>query len=161
MYSKGKWLIHLKNKYGYKNIFQRNIYTSRWGPYDHHDSYKIEALRGNHDTTFDIQKIEIHLCERKVTPKLRFGINHPMCWMYKNGEYQMISKDESLFIPRNEWSDELCYLLFFLAIQELSTRVYHYKRYKNKDRGHYKAIIKSLFMLRSIVEEAKRRDIYY
>ena len=165
MYNSGKWLLSLRNKYGYNATFKKKIYTSRLGPYDHHDYYKIEALRGNHNVHFDIQNVELHLSHHKITPKLRFGINHPTCWIYRDGEYTMISKEESLLIPPNEWDDDLCYYLFFLALQELSTRVYNYKKYTQKynksSYGHYKAIIKTLFVLRIIVAEAKRRNLYF
>ena len=164
MYTKGKWLILLRNKYGYNAVFRKKIYKSRCGPYDHHDMYKIEAHSGKHDITFDCQKVELHLSHHKVTPKLRFGINHPVCWTYKNNEYIMINKEESIHMNPHEWSDELCSLLFFLCIQELSTRVHHYEIYYKKTKkhnyGHYKAIIKTLFILRYIVTEAKKRNIY-
>jgi hypothetical protein len=165
MYKSGKWLLHLRNKYGYKATFQKKVFISNCGPYDHHDMYRIEAMRGYHDVTFDIQKIEIHLCQSKITPKLRFGINHPVCWTYRNGEYTMITKDDSIYSSPNEWSDKQCIFLFFLCLQELSTRIYHYDYYKNRgyknNKGHYKAIIKTMFILQYIANEAKKRDIYY
>lgn len=165
MYKSGKWLLSFRNRYGYTSTFKKKIYMSRLGPYDHHDHYKIEALRGNHNVHFDIQNIELHLSHHKTTPKLRFGINHPTCWVYRNGEYTMINKEESLLIPPNEWNNDLCYFLFFLTLQELSTRVNNYKKYTNKYKktsyGHFKAIIKTLFILRMIVAEAKRRNIYF
>ena len=160
MYTRGKWLISLRNRYGYNAVFRKKVYTSNYGPYDHHDFYKIEAIRGNHDVTFDLQKVELHLSHHKITPKLRFGINHPVYWTIQNGEYTMITKDASLYYIPHEWTDEMCILLYFLAIQELSTRSYHLKKYKYC-RSHQKAIIKTLFILRYIVVEAKRRDIYY
>ena len=165
MYTRGKWLLFFRNKYGYNAVFQKKIYKSRCGPYDHHELYKIEALCGNHDITFDCQKVEIHLSDHKITPRLRFGINHPVCWTHKNDDLTMINKEESLHMNPHEWTDELCVLLFFLCIQELSTRTYHYKLYYKKtnknNHGHFKAIVKTLFVLRYIVNEAKKRDIYY
>jgi hypothetical protein len=165
MYRTGKWLIRLRNRFGYKAVFQKKIYTSRLGPYDHHDYFKMDVMRGVHETSFDPQKVEIHLSHHKITPTLRFGINHPVCWVYRQGEYTMITKDEMLYTPSTQWSDELCYFLFFLCIQELSTRVYNYKLYykktKKHNNSHYKAIIRTLFMLRIVVNEAKSRNLYY
>lgn len=165
MYNSGKWLIHLRNKYGYHAIFKKKIFKSCCGPYDHHDLFRIDAMSGNHDITFDNQKIELHLSNYKITPKLRFGINHPVCWTYRDGEYTMINKDESLYTSPKDWTDEMCYFLFFLCIQELSTRVENYKLYYNRTKkhnyGHHKAIIKTLFILRFIVAEIKSRNLYY
>ena len=57
MYKTGKWLVSLRNKYGYKAVFTKYVYKSSFGPYDHHDAFKIKALIGKHDTSFDVQKV--------------------------------------------------------------------------------------------------------
>lgn len=161
MYSRGKWLLHLRNKYGYSKVFTKKVYKSLCGPYDHHDHFKIEVMRGNHDISFDPQKVEIHLSNHKITPKLRYGINHPVCWAYTNGEYAMVSKEFVFYTNPSEWTDEQCILLFFVCIQEISTRIYHYNKYKHKSYGHYKAIFTCIIILKIIVKEAKKRNIYY
>ena len=94
---------------------------------------------------------------------MRFGINHPVCWTLKKDKYVMFNKEESLYTASSLWSDEMCILLYFLCLQELSTRVYHYNIYKthNDQKQHKKAIFKTLVILKHIVTEAVHRDIYY
>jgi hypothetical protein len=161
MYRQGKWLIHLRNKYGYHSVFRQKIFSSPCGPYDHQDFFKLDALRGIHDTRFDIQNVELHLPYSKRTPNLRFGINHPIAWIYDN-EFNMITKDATYYTHPSLWSDELCYILFFLCIQELSRRNESLRIHKkSNNKSHQKAIITTLFVLHTIVAEAKRRNLYF
>lgn len=157
MYRQGKWIISLRNKYGYKSVFQKRVFKSKMGPYDHVEMIKLDIMQGNYTTEFDPQVIELHFTRKKITPKYRFGINHPVYFSSYYNDYILLNKD----VNPNDFNDEICGILFFLCIQELSTRVFNYEKYKHKDYAHLKAIVKTLFILRKIIQELKKRHIYY
>lgn len=157
--SQGKWLISLRNKYGYHKTFKQYVYKSQKDSHEHHEFFKENVFSGKHDFTFDPQKIELHLSRKKQTKDIRFGINHPIAWLYRNHEYRMISKDDIKHNPI--FDDEYISVLYFLCLQELSRRSLSLSEHPtSKNKMHKRAIVHCLFILQRVINEAKKRDLY-
>ena len=132
-----RWLSTFEKRYGYKRTFRSNVYKTPMGQRDHEELYSIKVQK------VDPQTVELHMPRTKV----HLGINHPIGWVFRNGAYVMVKKDDWELAENHEELE----MFMILCFQELMTRGYNLKRYKPECPRHRKAYVKTLFVLKNIL----------
>jgi len=142
-----RWLKTFETRYGYKKTFKARVYKTSWGQRDHEELFSLKIHQGQHPRKLDAQRVELHMPRTKC----HLGINHPIGWLYRNGVYVMVKKDDWTVAENQEELE----MFMVLCFQELVTRGYNLKRYQPECPRHRKAFIKTLFVLKNILSKIK------